>query len=210
MDFDFIQRLQKRFENGLPGREFQYQMANDTRQLFKIRDAPANARQACVMPLLCPNGNDWQIVLIVRAKIESDRHSGQISFAGGQLDATDASLQACALREVWEEIGVESEKINIIGQMTEIFIPVSNFQVFPFLGFCREKITFKAQETEVRSILTPNVCDFLNPDNKKIKDIHLNETTVLEGVPYFDIEGHVVWGATAMMLEELAELIRTV
>ncbi|MFM2269830.1 MAG: hypothetical protein RL757_3271 [Bacteroidota bacterium] len=209
MDLDFIQRLQKRFEKGLPGRDFQYEMANDTRQLFKIRDAPADARQACVMPLLCPNGNDWQVVLILRAKMESDRHSGQISFAGGQLDATDASLQACALREVWEEIGVPSEKINIIGQMTEIFIPVSNFRVFPFLGFCTEKITFNAQETEVRGILTPNIYDFLNPHNKKIKDIRLNETTVLEGVPYFDIDGRVVWGATAMMLAELAELIKT-
>jgi 8-oxo-dGTP pyrophosphatase MutT (NUDIX family) len=208
---NFIEDLQTRWERGLPGRDFQYQMANDTRQIFKIRSAAADARKACVMALLIPNTeNDWQIVLIERAKIEGDRHSGQISFPGGQLDADDASLADCALRELWEEVGVPKNKVTLIGQMTDLYIPVSNFQVFPFLGFCAEPVEFNPQVTEVQGILTPSIKHFLDKSNKKYKDIRINETVILQNVPYFDVEGRVVWGATAMMLSELAELVRTI
>lgn len=209
-EFNFINRLKNKLKTPLPGVEFQYKMANATRQNFKILPAPDHARKACVMPLLVPDGADWKLVLTQRTHIEGDRHSGQISFAGGQLDPTDASLEACALREVWEEIGVPNADIQILGQLTELYIPVSNFQVFPFLGVCQKMPTFTPQPAEVQSILLPNLTHFVGETHKKTKNIRISETVVFEEVPYFDVEGHVVWGATAMILSEIGEIINTI
>ncbi len=206
---DFILRLQQRFDKGLPGREYQYKMANATRQNFKFQPAPADATLACVLILLHLQQEQWHIVLMERTHAPNDKHAGQISFPGGRFEASDISPKHCALREAQEEIGIDPNKITVIGQMTELYIPVSGFHVLPFLGYTTQPLDFTAQPSEVRHILTPPLSTLTNPDNLKFMDKWINEKLTLYGIPYYDVMGREVWGATAMMISELIELLNT-
>ena len=134
-------------------------------------------------------------------------HGGQISFPGGQHEEGDESRIFTALREANEEIGVEMNSIEVIGQLSEIYIPPSNFKVLPIVGIVNDKPKFVKEEYEVEHILEVEISEFINTDNHKTKDIAVRNG-ILKDTPYFDIQGHVVWGATAMILSELVYLIK--
>lgn len=206
---DFILRLQLRFEKGLPGREFQYKMANTVRQNFKFQPTPANATLACVLVLLYLQNEQWNIILMERTHTPNDKHAGQISFPGGRFEETDITPKHCALREAQEEIGIDPNKITVIGEMTELYIPVSGFQVLPFLGYTTQPLDFTAQPSEVKHILIPPLSMLTNPDNLKFMDKKLNNQTTLYDIPYYDVMGREVWGATAMIISELVEILNT-
>jgi 8-oxo-dGTP pyrophosphatase MutT (NUDIX family) len=200
----FIERLTERHAQGLPGRDFQIKKAAiGKRQIF---DAPPTARQSAVLVLLFPKNGEWHVVLTERVGNENDPHSNQISFPGGSLDDTDVSLEACALRETHEEVGVLPETIQIIGKMTDLYIPVSNFHVHPFLAWTDTQPQYQKQITEVKHILEAPLSMLANIENHKTKDIQVR-SMFLPNVPYFDVHGKAVWGATAMMLAELLELV---
>jgi 8-oxo-dGTP pyrophosphatase MutT (NUDIX family) len=206
---DFILRLQQRFEKGLPGRAHQYKMANAVRQNFKFQPTPSDATLACVLILLHLQNEHWHLVLMERTHAPNDKHAGQVSFPGGRFEETDISPKHCALREAQEEVGIDPNKIVIIGQMTELYIPVSGFQVLPFLGYTTQPLDFAAQPSEVQHIITPPLSTLTNPDNLKLMDKRINETTTLYSIPYYDVMGREVWGATAMMIAELVEILNT-
>ncbi len=200
----FIDHLIERHSQGLPGREFQLKKAAlSRRHLF---EAPPTARQSAVLILLFPKANEWQIVLTERVGSANDPHSHQISFPGGSLDASDVSLEACALRETYEEVGIPPQTINIIGKMTDLYIPVSNFHVHPFIGWTAAQPHYQPQATEVKEIIEAPLSILMNPDNQKSVDMTLRGMH-LPNVPYFDVYGRVVWGATAMMLSEFLEMV---
>ena len=200
----FIERLTERHTQGLPGRPFQIKKAVLAR--LKTLDAPPTARQSAVMILLFPRDNEWYVVLTERVGNANDPHSNQISFPGGSLDATDPSLEYCALRETHEEVGISPEKIKVIGKMTDLYIPVSNFHVHPFLGWMPNPPQYFRQITEVQHIMEVPLNLLQNPENHKFMDMNIRGMHLLE-VPYFDVYGRVVWGATAMMLSELLEMV---
>ncbi len=197
-----IDRLRKELHRPLPGPEAQYRMAHVARR--NPAAPPDHARRAAVMALFYPQGKNWSIVLIERVSHNSnDQHRGQISFPGGKVDVTDPSLRYTALRETEEEIGVPKELVEVIGQMTPLYIPVSNFLVTPFVGFMEEKPSFTPEVSEVNDILEVPADDLFNPDRIGTTSITISEHMVLQRVPYYDFGGKVVWGATAMMLSEL-------
>ncbi len=200
----FIEKLIERHAKGLPGRPFQLKKAVLARR--QILDAPPTARQSAVMILLFPKADEWYVVLTERVGNENDPHSNQISFPGGSLDKNDASLEACALRETHEEVGILPETIQIIGKMTDLYIPVSNFHVHPYLGWTSTQPQYQKQITEVKHIIEAPLSMLTNLDNHKTIDLHVRGF-YLPDVPYIDIQGKVVWGATAMMLSELLEII---
>ncbi len=200
----FIERLIDRHAQGLPGREFQLKKAVFARRL--IFEAPPTARQSAVLILLFPKAGEWHVVLTERVGSANDPHSHQISFPGGSLDACDESLEACALRETHEEVGILPETVNIIGKMTDLYIPVSNFHVHPFLGWTATPPQYIPQIAEVKDIIEAPLSILTNSDNHKKKDMDIRGMR-LPDVPYFDVHGRVVWGATAMMLSEFLELI---
>ena len=203
---EFINQLKAGLAQPLPGVEAQHRMANNFRR--SSVDAPADARVACVLLLLYPKNNHWHIVLIQRVSHDKrDRHRGQISFPGGKLEETDSSLLAGALREAEEEVGVNVKKIQALGRLTELYIPVSNFLVHPFVGFAQERPPFVPQPSEVQSILEAPLSVLQAPSTLRVKDIKVPSNIILKDVPYFDIEGHVVWGATAMILSEFLAVI---
>ena len=209
MTDNFLDIFLERYAKGLPGREHQMRMAAIARERIPApADAPPSAKVAAVMILLFPKAGEWHVLLTERTSDNAnDKHSGQISFPGGKFEPTDASLEACALRETHEEVGIAPEHINVIGAMTPLYIPVSNFIVNPFIGWMREAPQYLKQETEVKLIIEAPVHILLNPENQKRKQIHVSFTMRLEDVPYFDVNGKTVWGATAMMLSEFLEMV---
>jgi 8-oxo-dGTP pyrophosphatase MutT (NUDIX family) len=207
MQDTFIERLTERYEKGLPGRDYQLRMAAILKR--HIFDAPPTARKAAVLMLMFPQNGEWHIVLTERTGNPNDPHSHQISFPGGSAELADADLAATALRETHEEIGVEPSQIQMIGAMTDVYIPVSNFHVQPFLAWTNTPPQYKRQETEVKTVIEAPLSLLKDANNWKVKDIYISETYNLKNVPYFDVFGKSVWGATAMMLAELLELVRS-
>ena len=200
-----IDNIRQKLAQTLPGRIAQLEMAPALRQHYK--GAPDDATVACVLVLLFPKNDDWHFTLIQRMSHEKDRHSGQISFPGGRLEEEDESLLAGALREAEEEVGIPREDINVLGRLTELYIPVSNFLVHPFVGFLEKSPEFVPQPSEVDNILEVPVAELNKIENKKTRDIKGGKNIVLKNVPYFDFEGKVVWGATAMMLSEFERVV---
>lgn len=200
-----INDIQQKIKQPLPGREAQLNMAPGLRRHFV--ETPDDATVACVMLLLYHKDEDWYFVLIQRMTHEKDRHSGQISFPGGRVEQSDISLEACALRETEEEIGVPQSDIQMLGRLSELYIPVSNYLVHPFVGFLENEPQFIPQLTEVKEILEIPVSKLIDIENKKKIDMRGGRNIVLKNVPYFDFFGNVVWGATAMMLSEFEYLL---
>lgn len=168
---------------------------------------PPDARVACVLNLLHRHEGHWRTVLIQRTVNPRDRHSGQVSFPGGRFEENDGELVNVALREAHEEVGVSPLEVEVLGRLTELYIPVSNFVVHPFVGVLLGVPDFRPQAGEVESILTPPIHLFASPENRKMTDLTVAHGVTLKGVPYFDVEGRVVWGATAMIMSEFLEVM---
>lgn len=167
-----------------------------------------NPRKAAVMMLLYPKGNQSYLALIKRNSYPGV-HSAQIAFPGGQVEPVDVTLLDTALRETEEEIGIDSNQIQIIRPFSELYIPPSNFLVFPFLGVIHNEPEFQPQLEEVTQIVEFPVKDFLDEKSVVIRNI---DTSYGKGlaVPTFQIEEHYIWGATAMMMSELKEVLKKV
>lgn len=206
MNRKFIDRLAARLQEPLPGQEAQFSMAHVARR--NAIAAPTTAREASVLALFYPKANDWHLVLIERQNNNmKDRHGGQISFPGGKYEDQDTSLEYTALREAEEEVGVDAMSIEILGALTELYIPVSNFRVNPFVGFLDHAPAFTPQVEEVRSVLEVPFNLFQDPANQKLTDLKIAPNLMLRNVPYFDVSGKIIWGATAMMLGELLAVL---
>jgi 8-oxo-dGTP pyrophosphatase MutT (NUDIX family) len=205
MDIQFIHDLETTLESDLPGLEAQLLMAPAHNEAY--REISPDHKIACVLILLFPKNKEWHLCLIERASIHTeDKHAGQLGFPGGQLEDMDDSYEDCALREVYEEIGVAPEAIGILGGLSPLYVHVSNFLIHPYVGFTTEYPSFHKQDSEVASILEVPVKFFLKEKNKLIADIHARGI-VLKDTPYYDIQGHKLWGATAMIISELAHII---
>ena len=201
--FDNIKNI---IQEELPGRPSQFEMANINRDLNYT--VPENARKASVMLLLYPFIGYIHTAFIVRtSKNPNDPHSGQVSFPGGKLENNDASLLDCALRETEEEVGIPPSSITVLGKLTPLYIPISNFDVHPFVGFLNEAPEFVLQETEVHSIIQLPIEHFLHPAQKGYTDITVH-TFTMKNVPYFNAQDKKIWGATSMILNEFLEIWR--
>lgn len=205
MQNSFIQAMKDQLRQPLPGQAAQFRMAHVVRQ--QAVKPPPNARQAGVMALFYPHALNWHLVFIERQPHHGhDRHAGQISFPGGKFEETDASLQQTALRETEEEVGVPADQIKVLGKLTELYIPVSNFQVHPYVGYTGTRPDFVPETEEVSAILEVPFGHLVRPVTRKKTDLHLAANITLKGVPYFDVEGKILWGATAMMVSELIDV----
>ncbi|NJL76159.1 MAG: CoA pyrophosphatase [Saprospiraceae bacterium] len=204
MQQHFILQMEQSLKQPLLGFEAQLKMSHPFRKDYPIFSE--NAKIAAVLILFYPKGQEWYIPLIQRqSNNPRDRHGGQISFPGGRLEGQDESLMHTALREAEEEIGVCKTDVCIIGKLSEIYIPVSNFLVHPFVGYLNYTPDFQLQISEVEGLVEANFHTFTCEENIKLTDMPFVKGT-LENVPYFDVNGQVVWGATAMIMSELLQL----
>ena len=211
MDFqDFLKYVPKLIEVTLPASEAHYKMAPLERieSMKNLKISSINPKSAAVMMLFYPKKGITHLVLIVRNSYEGV-HSAQIAFPGGKYEPKDESFQNTALRETQEEIGIPPDSIEIIMAFTNLYIQPSNFLVYPFLGICREEIIFIPDNKEVATVIELPLSDFLNDD--LIVSVKLSTSYAKDiDIPAFKIKEHIVWGATAMMLSELKEVLKKV
>lgn len=211
MDFqDFLKYVPKLIQVTLPGSEAHYKMAPFERieSLKNLNIDSVNPKKAAVMMLFYPKKGRTHLALIVRNSYEGV-HSAQIAFPGGKYETPDVTFEKTALRETHEEIGIHPEKIEIIMPFTNLYIQPSNFMVYPFLGICKEEIVFVPDNNEVVTIIELPLNDFLNDDLVVTTMMSTSYAEKIE-IPAFKINEHIVWGATAMMLSELKEVLKKV
>lgn len=211
MDFDkFREYIPIILTLPLPGETSHFEMIPPERMLiFKNGGIDeSNARKACVMMLCYPKNSEAHLVLIVRNSYKGV-HSSQIGFPGGKVEATDVSLEDTALRETFEEIGIQRDFIQVIRPFTPIYIPPSNFKVFPFLGYATQELTFVADDREVFGIIELPLSVLLDENNlatKTLSTSYMDEVSV----PAFKFEEYYIWGATSQMLNELKDVLKKV
>ncbi len=165
--------------------------------------------KAAVLCLLYPQASDLHMVFIRRASHHNDKHSAQIAFPGGKVESSDNTIIDTALREANEEIGLDPNQVNIIGEITPLPIPVSRFKVFPVLGYTDQTPIFIPQLSEVDEILEFPIEMLIDPGKVEKHRIKLSSGQWIKNVPVYNINGHIIWGATAMILSEVIEIIRT-
>ncbi len=165
-----------------------------------------SCREAGVLALLMPHDSGPVVVLTVR-RDELPDHGGQISFPGGQREG-DETLVDTALREAHEEIGLSPDSVRLLGPLTPLYIPPSNFCVHPFLGAAPKRPPLTPTDREVSRVLRISLQRLLDPDTRVWEPWSLHGERV--DVPYYDVDGHTVWGATAMMLAEVLAVARDV
>ena len=167
----------------LPGLETQLKMAPSFREnlLERFKEAQKSAKLAAVLALFYPSGTgETNLVLILR-KVYKGIHSAQVGFPGGKPEIDDASLLDTALRETCEEIGVSSDKITVLRELTPIYIPPSNFQVHPFIGISNRPINFKLQASEVDGVIEVAAVGLKNDDGSEtVKIFVVRKTETLD------------------------------
>ena len=175
----------------------------------KYKEKKKTAATAGVMALFYPNKeNETHLVFILR-KTYKGVHSAQVGFPGGKVEESDKDLQETALRETEEEIGVAQEHIEVLKTLSPLYIPPSNFMVYPFLGISNEQLSFTKQDDEVEDIIEVPLKDYLNEENVVTTKVPTSYNIEVE-VPAFKLNGHIVWGATAMMLSEIKVLLKQI
>ena len=198
---DIIILIGKRLQELLPGLEAQIRMAPSKR--FAVPDPPDPLLPAAVLILLFPEDNSWRFFLTERTH-GVEHHQGQISLPGGAREK-DESLEEAAIRETQEEMGI-SETPEIIGQLSKLHIPVSGFEVSPFVGWLLARPEVEPNNVEVARVHEVTLADFLATECHKWEKRTFRSIEI--DVPYFELDGVKVWGATAMILSEFRQVLQ--
>jgi 8-oxo-dGTP pyrophosphatase MutT (NUDIX family) len=201
-----IQFLEDRLSRKLPGRKAQIEMAPEPVDGGTIREMepPDGVNKSSVLILLFPNEDD-ELELVLTLRSHDIDHGGQISFPGGRAEKNE-TLHQTALREAEEEIGVPSDTITIIGELSELYVSHSNNLVTPVIGFTDKRPVFNINPAEVEEVFAIELHSLLHKKNITVEDWDLHSYTYR--VPYWDIHQVPLWGATAMMLNEFLDLYR--
>jgi len=199
------ENIKKALEMPLPGFEAQVRMSPSHRA-FTPPPGKGPPFVGAVMLLLYPGDENNALFTVLTVRTHNVAvHKGQVSFPGGSVEPGDESLEQTALREVCEELGICGDDVRVIGELTPIYIEPSNFHVHPFVAFVPYRPSFLMQPGEVLHVLEVPLSHFFDPNNVDV------ENWVIEGterrIPYFDVFGRKVWGATAIILSEFIAVL---
>lgn len=191
----------------LPGLDAQLRMAPSPRVGWDPLKFPEGARDGAALLLVYPHDDTLQLALTVRGS-GLRNHTGQVSLPGGRVDDGE-TFEKAALREAEEEVGVDPRAVDVIGRLTPLHIPVSGFLLHPVVGFTIMRPAFQRAEWEVARIIEAPISLLSDPRRVKreMRTRAVNGQTIDVDVPYFDIDGEKVWGATAMVLAEFGALV---
>lgn len=208
MQFDFfLSNILKLQKLPLGGLDSQFKMAPELRKHFDLEKINLrNPKEAAVLILFFSNEFNETMFLLTKRAQYNGVHSSQISFPGGKHEYADILMKTTALRETNEEIGINREDVTLIKTLTKVYIPPSNFSVTPYLGYINYH-PFYYKNDEVESVLEVKLADLL--DNKNLTTITIDTSYAKNiDVPCYKLNGEIVWGATAMMLSEINDLIK--
>jgi 8-oxo-dGTP pyrophosphatase MutT (NUDIX family) len=204
----FIDLLRERIKSPLPGKEAQLRMASTVRNKeLNFSYDTSTATKSGVLILLYPHSGSLFTVFILRQTYDGV-HSAQVSFPGGRVEKNDISLINTALREAEEEVNINSDQVNVLGTLSELYIPPSNYLVLPVIGYTENRPDFKPDIAEVAEIIEADISFLFDDELLKTKILDIKGFNI--EAPYFDVQGHVVWGATAMILSELKTVIESI
>lgn len=199
------EELETALNGPLPGYNAQQRMAPSHREFRPPRGA-SRPDVGGVLLLLYPGDESRELFIVLTVRTDTVAvHKGQVSLPGGGSEPGDASIFHTALREAYEEIGVRGEDIRIIGGLTPIYIGPSNFYVYPCVAHIPYRPSFVLQTSEVSKALEVPVAHFLDKKNIVVEEWDIEG--MMRRVPYFDVYGHKVWGATAIIISEFAAVL---
>lgn len=199
--------LRKIKSTELPGENAHGVFSPPYRPVFTYEEVlTKNPKFAAVNIVLYLKNDEWHFPLIQRTINEHDRHSGQISLPGGKREEMDRDFAETAIRETSEEIGIEKHYVRIIREMSPIYIPPSNFYVYPYISYTSKNPQFVLQQTEAVEVIEFPITSFLNlPDQPEMMSL---PGAGGKEVPVINFNGYVIWGATAMILSEFSQLLK--
>lgn len=200
-----IKHLRERLKLELPGPEAQFKMAPGERGTnIPSAEVLAEARRAAVLIMLYEKDSELYFPIIKRVTYPGV-HSGQMAFPGGTFDEVDGELQETAFRETEEEVGIPPSELELIGQLSPLYIPPSRFYVEPYVAVHKGQPRFVLDPREVHSLLEVSLASISDPAIIKRKIIQGSSGWKVDA-PYYDVQDHVVWGATATIIAEFLEL----
>lgn len=205
-----IDKIKVCLEGELPGTAAHFIMAPYQRQSAKeVSSQKKDYKKAATLMLLYPKNDQWYFALMLRPDYDGV-HGGQVSFPGGKIEDGETSEQA-AKRECEEEIGVDKDRIKILGKLTDVYIPPSNILVNPYVGYLDYEPIFYPDSKEVEEVIEVPLSDIFDEDLVKMKKVEVNrysDQPFSIEVPYFEFCHQTVWGATALMIVEFREMMK--
>jgi len=196
--------LTERLRLPLPGRTAQSRYEPELSFGRHYAPPPADARQAAVLVLLYPQEQSWHVPLTLRPATMTD-HAGQVSFPGGLIEPGESS-EAAALRELEEELGIARSAVRVVGRLTPLYLFVSNFAVEPWVAVADARPDFQPNPSEVADVLELSLGHLVDPAN--FGQHKLNVRSLEIHAPHLLLGEHRIWGATSMMLGELADVVQ--
>lgn len=198
--------LKDALQNELPGKTAHIKMLPPGRRLKSYDHELSSVKLSSVLVLIFPI-DDKLYTCLTKRPSTMKFHPGQISFPGGKVEKEDASAEMAALREAQEEVGIQPSAIEVLGKLSDFYLEISQFSIQPFLAWTDQKPEFKLNYHEVEELILFPLSDFV--ENENILETELQTLTGLLQIKYFPCEGRIVWGATAMILSELIEILKS-
>jgi len=207
--YSIKQKLKQILENDLPGLPAQLRMVPEiaARQRLEAQKM-AIPKESSVLILFYPAGNTFNTVFIQRHEY-AGVHSNQVAFPGGKSDPDDQDMYYTALREANEELGILPEKVTILGKLTDLYVPPSNYMIHPIVAFTDNKPIFLADKKEVREYFEVSISELIDHEAFTHKTIKFANGFEYH-TPCFIWKNYIVWGATAMIVSELIELLKKI
>ena len=206
---DFFEKLEIRLGQPLPGFKVQKEMSAYPRGKTGIDfNFDGEPRESSVLIVLFENEDDICFPMIQRP-MYTGIHSGQIGLPGGKVEDHDKDRIETALRETEEEIGVKAEDVKVLGKLTELYVQASHYNVMPVVGYLPYRPEYVPDPEEVSRVIEGRPNDLISDKSRKIKELLIQDKYKIVA-PYFDIDNQIVWGATAMILNEFAAIIKEI
>jgi 8-oxo-dGTP pyrophosphatase MutT (NUDIX family) len=199
------QYLKDRLQGELPGYQSHSKMLPPGRRLKAAPEEIALVKESGVLILLFPIDGRLYTCLTQRP-LTLTHHPGQISFPGGKVEDGDTSAEMAALREANEEIGVEIADLEVLGSLSNLYVEVSKFSIHPFLAWMQGQPRFTVNADEVEEVILFPIGDFV--ENEVINETQIKTSIGILDIKYYPLDGKIIWGATAMILSELIDILK--